>query len=98
MVHPIPEHQLVGLKQPGSPFQLGLPDSLMQPIVYDAPDPFFKLAGSRTGEQVKEEVRRVIDDGLHHGVGEAQLKRAARLLQSYELMFWDGVYQASTAQ
>ncbi len=59
---------------------------------------FFDLFSGPTPSEFEEGVRRVIDDGLHHGVGEAQLKRAARLLQSYELMFWDGVYQASTAQ
>ncbi len=59
---------------------------------------FFDLFSGPTSSEFEEGVRRVIDDGLHHGVGEAQLKRAARLLQSYELMFWDGVYQASTAQ
>ena len=58
---------------------------------------FFDLFSGPTPSEFEEEVRRVVDDGLHHGVGEAQLKRAARLLQSYELMFWDGVYQASTA-
>ena len=59
---------------------------------------FFDLFSDPTSSEFEEGVRRVIDDGLHHGIGEAQLKRAARLLQSYELMFWDGVYQASTAQ
>ena len=59
---------------------------------------FFDLFSGPTPSEFEEEVRRVVDDGLHHGVGEAQLRRAARLLQSYELMFWDGVYQASTAQ
>ena len=59
---------------------------------------FFDLFSGPTPSEFEAGVRRVIDDGLHHGIGEAQLKRAARLLQSYELMFWDGVYHASTAQ
>ena len=57
---------------------------------------FFDLFSGPTPSEFEEGVRRVIDDGLNHGVYEAQLKRAARLLQSYELMFWDGVYRAST--
>ncbi len=59
---------------------------------------FFDLFSGPTSSEFEEEVQRVIDDGLQRGIGEAQLRRAARMLQSYELMFWDGVYQASTAQ
>ncbi len=59
---------------------------------------FFDLFSGPTPSEFDEGVHRVIDNGLNHGVDEAQLKRAARLLQSYELMFWDGVYRASTAQ
>lgn len=33
----------------------------------------------------------VIDTGLAHGVRPALVARAARLLQSYELQFWDGL-------
>ena len=57
---------------------------------------FFTLFSGPTPSEFDEDVRRVIDNGLLHGIGEAQLKRAARLLQSYELMFWDGVHRAST--
>ena len=59
---------------------------------------FFDLFSGPTPSEFDEGVHRVIDNGLNHGVDEAQLRRAARLLQSYELMFWDGVYRASTAQ
>ena len=59
---------------------------------------FFDLFSGPTSSEFEEGVRRVIDDGLHHGVEESQLKRAARLLQSYELMFWDGAYHPSVAQ
>ena len=57
---------------------------------------FFDLFSGPTPSEFAEGVHRVIDNGLNHGVDEAQLRRAARLLQSYELMFWDGVYRAST--
>ena len=40
----------------------------------------------------------MVEDGLRQGVGEPQMKRTARLLQSYELMFWNGVYRASASE
>ena len=59
---------------------------------------FFDLFSGPTPNGFEAGMQRVIEDGLRHGVVEAQLKRAARLLQSYELMFWDGVHRASTVQ
>ena len=59
---------------------------------------FFDLFSGPTPSGFEEGVRSVTDDGLRRGVGENQMKRAARLLQSYELMFWDGVHRASTLQ
>ncbi len=37
----------------------------------------------------------VMERGLASGVGPALIKRAARLLQSYELMYWDALHEAS---
>ena len=37
----------------------------------------------------------VVDAGLTRGVSERDIKRAVRLLQEYELMFWDALYAAS---
>ena len=37
----------------------------------------------------------VVDAALLRGVSERVIKRAVRLLQEYELMFWDTVYEAS---
>jgi len=39
---------------------------------------------------------RVIQDGLDHGVDLRGVARAARLIQAYELMYWDTLYEAST--
>ncbi len=58
---------------------------------------FFDLFSGPAPVGFEEGVQRVIDDGLRHGVTEAEILRAARLLQSYELMFWDGVHHASVA-
>lgn len=39
---------------------------------------------------------RVIQDGLDRGVDLRGVARAARLIQAYELMYWDTLYEAST--
>ena len=59
---------------------------------------FFDLFSGPTPSEFEEGARRTIDHGLRHGIEEDQVRRAARLLQSYELMFWDGVYRASTLE
>ena len=56
---------------------------------------FFSLFSGPTPTEFEDGVRRVIDQGLRQDVTEAQVWRAARLLQSYELMFWDGIHRAS---
>jgi thiaminase len=38
----------------------------------------------------------IIQRGLAHGIEPRLIKRAARLLQSYELMYWDALYSVST--
>ena len=39
----------------------------------------------------------VVDEGLAEGVEPARLRRAARLLQGYELLYWDTMLQATQA-
>ena len=56
---------------------------------------FFSLFSEPSSGQFEEGVKNVIDDGLSREVKADQVRRAARLLQSYELMFWDGVHRAS---
>lgn len=41
--------------------------------------------------------RAAIDRGLIAGVSETLIRRAARMLQGYELMFWDTLLKISTA-
>jgi hypothetical protein len=38
---------------------------------------------------------RIIQDGLDHGIEPRLIQRAARLLQDYELLYWDALYAAS---
>jgi hypothetical protein len=45
--------------------------------------------------QFEADSLRVIQDGLDRGVDPAAVARAARLIQAYELMYWDAVHQAS---
>ena len=40
---------------------------------------------------------RVIQEGLDRGVSPQHVKRAARLLQGYELLYWDTLYHAAAA-
>jgi pyrroloquinoline quinone (PQQ) biosynthesis protein C len=43
----------------------------------------------------EERAAAVIAEGLAHGVDQAKIRRAASLLQGYELLFWDTLAQAS---
>ncbi len=45
----------------------------------------------------QEAAAAIVDAGLERGVTERDIKRAVRLLQAYELMFWDALYTASTS-
>lgn len=40
---------------------------------------------------------RIIQEGLDHGTEPRLIRRAARLLQAYELMYWDTLYAASSS-
>lgn len=42
----------------------------------------------------QERALRVIQEGLDRGVGTKKIKRAARMLQGYELLYWDTLYGA----
>jgi len=44
----------------------------------------------------EEKARLVIDDGLSRGVTTSTIKEASRMLQGYELMFWDGLHRVSS--
>jgi hypothetical protein len=44
----------------------------------------------------QERAMLVIQEGLLRGVEPREIKRAARMLQGYELLYWDTLYQALT--
>ena len=54
---------------------------------------FFDLF-AEPAEDFEERALAVIEAGLAKGVPERLVRRAARLLQGYELLFWDTLYEA----
>ena len=40
----------------------------------------------------------IMQQGLDHGTDPRRMSRAARLIQAYELMYWDTLYEASTSR
>lgn len=63
----------------------------------DADVAFFDLF-STTPPHFQERALGVIREGLERGVTPQQIRRAARLLQGYELLYWDTLYQAFTGE
>lgn len=55
---------------------------------------FFDLFAA-PAPQFEADSLRVIQDGLDRGVDPRAVARAARLVQAYELMYWDTLHQAS---
>ena len=55
---------------------------------------FFDLFASPAPE-LEDDSLRVIQDGLDRGLDPQGVARAARLVQAYELMYWDALYEAS---
>ncbi len=62
-----------------------------------APDVAFFDLFATPSEAFERGALAVISEGLDRGVKPRQIQRAARLLQDYELLYWDTLCQASTA-
>jgi thiaminase len=56
---------------------------------------FFDLF-AQPAPQFEADSLRVIQEGLDLGVDPRTVARSARLIQAYELMYWDTLYEAST--
>lgn len=56
---------------------------------------FFELF-SRTPPTFQDRALGVIQEGLQQGVEPRRIARAARMLQGYELLYWDTLHQACT--
>ena len=55
---------------------------------------FFDLFANPPAD-FEDSALRVIDDGLRRGADPRLIRRAARLLQGYELLFWDSLEHAT---
>jgi hypothetical protein len=56
---------------------------------------FFELFSTPVAD-FEEKARLVIDAGISQGVEPKAIKEASRMLQGYELMFWDALYRISS--
>jgi hypothetical protein len=56
---------------------------------------FFELFSTPVAD-FEEKARLVIDAGISRGVEPNAIKEAARMLQGYELMFWDALHRISS--
>lgn len=56
---------------------------------------FLELFSTPVGD-FEEKARLVIDEGLSRGVPTMAIKEASRMLQGYELMFWDSLHRISS--
>ncbi len=62
-----------------------------------APDVAFFDLFATPSEAFEQGALAVITEGLERGVDPRRIQRAARLLQGYELLYWDTIHHASTA-
>ena len=65
---------------------LSLPHGLGQAV---------EVVAEAPGHPPQADSLRVIQEGLDRGLDAQTIARAARLVQAYELMYWDTLHQAS---
>jgi hypothetical protein len=71
-------------------------DALMEGYGFKGDEVFFFELFSTPVADFEEKARLVIQDGISHGVDPRAIKEAARMLQAYELMFWDALHGVSS--
>jgi hypothetical protein len=71
-------------------------DALMEGYGFKGDEVFFFELFSTPVADFTDKARLVIQDGISHGVETRAIKEAARMLQAYELMFWDALYSVSS--
>jgi thiaminase len=69
--------------------------ALMEGYGFKGKDLYFLELFSTPVADFEEKARLVIDDGISHGVKPKAIKEASRMLQGYELMFWDALHGIS---
>ena len=70
--------------------------ALMEGYRFKGEDLYFFELFSTPVADFEEKARLVIDDGLSHGVEPKAVKEASRMLQAYELMYWDALHRISS--
>jgi hypothetical protein len=70
--------------------------ALMEGYALRGEDLYFLELFSTPVAEFEEKARLVIDDGISRGVTTSAIKEASRMLQGYELMFWDGLHRVSS--
>jgi len=70
-------------------------NALMEGYGFKGDEVFFFELFSTPVADFAEKARLVIQDGISHGVDPKAIKEAARMLQAYELMFWDALHSVS---
>ena len=70
--------------------------ALMEGYGFTGEDLYFFELFSTPVADFEEKARLVIDDGIFHGVETRAIKEASRMLQGYELMFWDALHRISS--
>lgn len=70
--------------------------ALMERYEFTGEDLYFLELFSTPVADFEETARLVIDEGLSRGVPTTAIKEASRMLQGYELMFWDSLHRISS--
>lgn len=70
--------------------------ALMEGYGFKGEDLFFFELFSTPVAEFEEKARLVIDVGISQGVEPRAIREASRMLQGYELMFWDALYKVSS--
>ena len=70
--------------------------ALMEGYGFKGEDLYFFELFSTPSPEFEEKARQVIDNGISHGVEPRAIREAARMLQAYELMFWEALHGISS--
>ncbi|UCG51134.1 MAG: hypothetical protein JSW58_13170 [Candidatus Latescibacterota bacterium] len=68
-------------------------DALKTKLGFEPSEVRFFTQFAEAPSEASREALRIIDAGLARGITTQQISRACRMLQGYELMFWDTVYE-----
>ncbi len=70
--------------------------ALMEGYGFEGPDLYFFELFSTPVPEFEEKARLVINSDISRGLDPRAMKEAARMLQGYELMYWDALHRVSS--